>query len=294
MSNHTLSDIDSLIGGCYMGKRILSDVDVLSVGLVRKGANKKQYFLLKEDIMPKDKDDNIEEVNIEEVVPGLMDKIKAVVGKVVKSTVDEALADNEDADDNDAGNEGADDNDAGNEDAGDADKDTGATVIEELKKAHGGQLEAIGKQHEAQVATLQSKVDEIEKSLGDRIEKAEKEAEKKADELEKRAYLEKAAEFRALPAKVEELGEKLHAINKSVGKDEMDWLVSLLKAVDNQLGAAGIFSEIGTSKTPEEAKLYEKVEKAQSDGNPAEALLAMPAAEQAQILDDMKKGAKRQ
>ena len=73
--------------------------------------------------------------------------------------------------------------------------------------------------------------------------------------------------------------------------EDFEWLMATFTAVDKQLGAAGILSEFGTSKTPDELALEDKVEKIAKEQKISytDALLTLPEAEQEQLLAQMRK-----
>lgn len=129
------------------------------------------------------------------------------------------------------------------------------------------------------------------KQLQTRLEKAEAEAQRVQEDTAEKEMIQKARDFSALPIRYDELGRRLYKLSKALVAEDFEWLTSLLNAVDKQLGAAGILNELGTSKTPDELALEDRVEKvAKEKGIPYDqALLEMPEAEQKQLLAQMRK-----
>ena len=146
--------------------------------------------------------------------------------------------------------------------------------------------EAIGKVEKA----LTDKYGAEIAALKDRLEKSETEANKIKDEAAEREMVQKARNFPALPIRYDELGKKLYGFSKVLKTEDFDWLMATLTAVDKQLGAAGILNEVGTSRSPEELALEDKVEKTATEEKKsyAEAMLGLSKAEQEQLLAQMR------
>jgi ABC-type transporter MlaC component len=79
----------------------------------------------------------------------------------------------------------------------------------------------------------------------------------------------------------------MYNVAKSVPAEEYEKVEALLKAADAQLGAAGIFGEMGTSRTPEQVELEDKVEKAATEKSYKEALLELDGTDQQRLLKEM-------
>lgn len=166
-------------------------------------------------------------------------------------------------------------------------------ALEAVQKAH---LDAIEKAHQAKIEALEKAMAEKYETqltaLSERVEKAEQERLAAIEKRERREYLEKAMTYRALPGtSYTDLGDMLYTLAKSVEQTEFEKWAALLKAVDAQLGAAGIFAEMGTARTPEQATLEDKIAKANQElKDPAAALLALSETEQYELLKSMRGG----
>lgn len=110
-------------------------------------------------------------------------------------------------------------------------------------------------------------------------------------EIEKSAtvYLEKARELPALPVRAEDLAKHLAVIEKA-GKETAEYMVALLKAVNAAIVDGGLFKEFGTTQA--EANLVEKSSVLIKSGKKDEVvkmLLDMPESEQLAFIEDMRK-----
>ncbi len=110
-------------------------------------------------------------------------------------------------------------------------------------------------------------------------------------EIEKSAtvYLEKARELCALPIKAEDLAKHLAVIEKA-GKETAEYMVALLKAVNATIVDGGLFKEFGTTQA--ETNLVEKSSALIKSGKKDEVvkmLLDMPENEQLAFIEDMRK-----
>ncbi len=128
-------------------------------------------------------------------------------------------------------------------------------------------------------------------ALRERLEKSETEAVKIKEEAAERDMIQKARNFPALPIRYDELGKKLYGFSKVLKAEDFEWLMATFAAVDKQLGTAGILNELGTSKSPEELAIEDKVEKVAKDEKKSytDAMLSLPKAEQEQLLAQMRK-----
>ena len=228
----------------------LTEMEIETVGLVQSGAVGVDFLLLKNREGGSTMGD-VTQPTTETLLEGVLEKLKGVF--VSKEEIGQVIQ------------------------TGTADT---ATKVADLQKAYEASLEEIKKANE-----------ELKKSnegMQAKLEKAEADAKLEKEEREKREYIEKAAEFRALPVQYNELGAELHSMAKAMPKEEYEWVFALLKAVDNQLGAAGIFNEMGTTSTPEELEAVDKINKAVAEGkDPKEALLSLSKAEQEEVLSRM-------
>jgi len=226
-------------------KHQLTNLKILTVGLVKRGANMKEFFLLKsEDADSQQLEEFAREVNMpaNEGDTAVLDQ----VGEIFKDDptplgkFKEWLA---------ALGKGADEGDGTDPDPKtetDPEPEPQVVAVEVLQS----QIEAFQKSQEA---------------LQERLEKAEKEAATEREARERQEYIEKAKSFASLPAKPQELGEYLMFVAKSDEK-RYEWVEAFLKAVDAQLAEAGIYQEFGTSKEGEEETLLEKAKKLAAEG----------------------------
>jgi hypothetical protein len=139
------------------------------------------------------------------------------------------------------------------------------------------QLDAIQEQHKTNLDAIQKAVEEKYEAkmeaLQKQVDSAQAYADEQTEKAERREYLEKAMGMRTLPLATSDLGNLMYNVAKSVPAEEYEKVEALLKAADAQLGAAGIFGEMGTSRTPEQVELEDKVEKAATEKSYKEALL---------------------
>ncbi len=146
--------------------------------------------------------------------------------------------------------------------------------------------EAIGKVEKA----LTDKYGAEITALRERLEKSETEASKIKEEAAERDMIQKARNFPALPIRYDELGKKLHGFSKVLKTEDFEWLMATFAAIDKQLGTAGILNELGTSRSPEELAIEDKVEKVAKDEKKSytDAMLSLSKAEQEQLLAQMR------
>lgn len=265
--NQEDKDLLEQSGGVYE----LSDLDIVTVGLVTRGANQEEFYLTKQDekggkIMPQEEvviDKKDEEV-VEET---LITKLKQLF--IPRDEVDELLK--------------ADPEPEPEPEPEPVAKDDAipAAVLD--------RLDAIEEQHEERLAEL-TKANEATQA---KLEKAEQEAATEREKREQREWLEKATQYQVLPVGRDELGKHLHAFAKALDQEQMDWLTELLKATDATLFDAGLYYEKGTSQAAEQLPIIQKVQKdAEESGDLRAALLNLPAAEQRQLLKALQGGEK--
>lgn len=244
----------------------LTDLDVMSIGLVEQGAVGEDFLALKS----KDGGNNMADKNetkdtkdVKETQETLIEKLKGM------------FATKEDMTNIQAELEKAAETETPAKEETPPETPTEDSAI--LKR-----LDEMEKARESEISLLQKANEDMKAEL----EKAKEIASNEKEAREKREYLEKAYTLKAFPVSYAELGDFLHKVSKSM-PDEYNWLFELLKTADTQLGAAGIFNEMGTTKTPEELEIEQKVEKAVSEGkSPKEAVLSLSKAEQQQMLDE--------
>ena len=153
--------------------------------------------------------------------------------------------------------------------------------VEEVKKGSSARVAELEKAYEARMEELKK----ANEDLAAKVAEAEKKAALEKEAREKREFIEKAASFMALPARYDELGTRLYELSKTAAPEVYEWFFALLKAADAQLGAAGIFNEMGTSAAVEQLEVVDKVKKAVESGkNPKEVLLSLSKEEQVDIL----------
>lgn len=157
--------------------------------------------------------------------------------------------------------------------------------LDKQQELHEEQLGAVEKKLEAR---YQDVIDKLEEQVGD-LRKSRDTAIEKA---EQREFIEKAELLRAFPVSPLELGERMHHLSKSLSPEDYQWWEATLKAVDGQIGAAGIFGEFGTSRTPESIEIEDKAAQVAKEQklSYAEALLSLPAHEQQRLLKESRGG----
>ncbi len=262
----------------------LSDIHVDTVGLVSAGAIGEDFFLTKKkgvDKMPDELD--VEVVDTE--APSFWDKMKKLLGErpaqeiVVTEPVTETKTEVKSV--------------------SEIKKDE--KVVEPEKAVAPVTPVAPAAPVVAPQVDFNEAVSEVEKALTDkygaeiaalreRLEKSETEANRIKEEAAERDMIQKARNFPALPVRYDELGKKLHGFSKVMKAEDFEWLMATFAAVDKQLGAAGILNELGTSRSPEELAIEDKVEKTAKDEKKSysDAMLSLSKAEQEQLLAQMR------
>jgi len=132
-------------------------------------------------------------------------------------------------------------------------------------------------------------IEKANKTLQEDLAKAQSEIEAlrqdrdlQKSERQRREFIEKASKLQMLPLGIEEKSSLLLKAANALEDDDYKKLESLLVTVDRQLAKTNIlYSEIGTSRTPEQVTIEDKI--AKSD-NPAEALLSLSEDDQAELL----------
>ncbi len=271
----------------------LSEVDVLSVGLVQHGAIDEDWFLTKSDggdiVADEKKDVEVIDTDNEK----FWDKVKKVAGEVFAS---KAVAEEKEAPVAESEEPKA-ELSVEKEDKGDADmtkdvekkdaelktevkveasEETQPDFTEQFAEMQKTVQEMADAKHEATIKSLQDKVITLEKKNADTEESTER-----------AELVERARDFRALPGKYPEMGKRFYTLKKSLEKDDFEWWIALLKATDEQLFVAGIFNERGTTLTPDNIKVEEKLLKqAEEDDIPIdEAMLKLSREDQESMLE---------
>ena len=203
---------------------MLKDVDVSTVGLVARGANRKRIFLTKsndkEDISMADQDDKTPDAVMPE--EQLKDFSKDVVAEETEGAVKAFLK----------GLFG------GDVDEGDSDDDdTPAVVVipEELQK---------------KLDTIDTLV-ENQKELAEKLEKAQQDLVNANSTAEEKVFLAKADKLTSIGADREEMAKFMTFLNKS-DSEQLEWFEGFVKGANAQLAEAGIYSEFGKSQSPDQ------------------------------------------
>ena len=276
----------------------LSDVDVLSVGLVQAGAVGEDFFLTKSD----GGDNMADEL---EVIDTNDEKFWNKVGKFI----DEKLGKQEEAVTVEKETPVAESVETEAElsvtDKGDENM---AEVVEKQDVEQEAETEITAEVPEvtehtetnlaAQLAdiqkSLEAKYEDKIKGLEDKVVTLEKKNADTEEAVERRELVQKARDFMALPGKYPELGERFYTLKKSVEQEDFDWWMALLKAADEQLAMAGIFNERGTTLTPANIEVEEKLLKqAEEEKIPLdEAMLKLSVEDQKSMLKVSRQEAK--
>jgi len=202
---------------------MLKDVDVNTVGLVARGANRKRFFLTKsndeEDISMAEQDDKtpadaLTEEQIKEYSKGVVaEETEGAVMAFFKGLF------------------------SGDSDEETSDDDTPAVVVipEELQK----KLDMVD--------TLV----ENQKELADKLEKAQQDLVDANSTAEEKVFLVKADKLTSIGADREEMAKFMVFLNKN-DNEMLEWFEGLMKGANAQLAEAGIYSEIGKNNSPEQ------------------------------------------
>lgn len=262
----------------------LEDIEVQSVGLVPKGANMQEFFLLKNRKgagMSKPTID-IEEVTTEETpdeVRGVLQQVADGIAGLFKTVEQSEPAEK-------AEPEGDDPEPQPDPEPEPAAADNGN--LEKLLKAQTDRFEALLKQQKAEFDKEVSGLKTDLEKANERAEKAEQFADGQTEKAERQAMLQKALDYRAIPVKPNELGDLLYTLSKKLEGEEYEQVEAILKAADKQAWTAGLFKEAGTSRTPEEVDAEAKIEKMMADEGIEykDALLKLSPAEQVELMGE--------
>jgi hypothetical protein len=275
----------------------LSDVEVLTLGLVNQGANKAEFFLMKADNGADEKpakeadavndqvvtDQSELDVAVEKASTSIWRKLLSLfksnveqelieaepptypITETVTQHTEQPLPDIEKI-------------------SAEPETTTVATPAPHIPVTEETMTEQTTVQPVAVSDLLVEKMATLEKDRDDlrtRLEKAEREAAQERDARERLTYLEKAQSFAIVPVKPDELAEQLHWLAKTEPKREQFW-EGILKAMDT-IAKDNAFIEVGTSKSPAEMSVLEKAQSMVENGKAKslkEALLAIPKNEQ--------------
>jgi len=259
----------------------LQDVQVETLGLVNRGANQEDFFLLKSEDREGDEtsqnkvqeshESKMEEKITKSVWQKLIDLFKTSVAELPEEeTVEEDTV--------------------VEEKQGVITEQTTEEVIEEkseeliidsvTEKIVTEKNMGESKMAEEQTAEVITKA--MYDDLATKYADIAKELEAEKIEKAKISWVNKAAGFGYVPVASKELGEHLYNISKYDAK-EADWLVDLLKSYDAMLQDSGFFMEKGTSTVESDV-----IEKAMKADNVKDALLALPRSEAERYLREMR------
>lgn len=254
----------------------LKDVQVDTLGLVSRGANGEDFFLLKtedtnaeiaggDEVQASDQSEMEEKVT-KTIWQKLIDLFKQEIVEIEESqqVPDEVEVVNTDKQETEIIQE-----EVVQEEVMEEEK---SVAVEEEETQKGEDTmpteELISK---ADFEKAQSEIAELKKALEDeKVEKA------------KLGWISKASEFGYVPVSSKELAEHLYNLAKYDSK-EADWLVDLLKSYDAMLEDSGLFAEKGTNKIETDA-----VAKALNSENVKDALLSLSRKDAEAYLREMR------
>jgi len=262
----------------------LSDVEVETLGLVNRGANREEFFLMKNA-----EDQNIEsELAISDAITKTVwQRIMGLFQKAAQDVVPNAMLDTEDETE---------------EETEDMEKDTAkestltsktaladpepvapeavivATAKEDIVTPETVITEpvitVVKEDHMEENVMAENEISKADyEAIAKRLELAETELAKARDEKEQQVWLTKAAGFTYLPIAQAELAGKLYTIAK-LDAGLAEWVAEVFKAVDNMVADSGMFVEKGHN-IPE----VDAVTKAMQAADPKAALLGLPKQE---------------
>jgi hypothetical protein len=252
-------------------KNFLSNIDVLSIGFVKEGANN-QHFLLtkqKEDGGMSEEEATTTTGDDQEEQQGLWEKLKEMLPSLVKEAVDEAVTTTGEEEEQEIETPGLEER------------------MDAIEKAHQQAQELLDEKirlKEAQIETLTKQLE----TKDEKVQKLVDEAQVQKEAQEKAVILAKAEWFGNLPDTVA-LGEKLFEIKKALGDEGLKWWLEYMKTADYTLKMAGVFGEKG-SATVVEKTLDDEVQAIakEQDISYGKALLQLPKEKQAKLLDEMR------
>jgi len=196
----------------------LKDVDVETVGLVSKGANRKPFFLTKSE----DEEDNsmADELKVQETpVEELEDRVEvteeqvekgvmAFFGKLFKG---------------------------GESDEKPKEEPVITVIPEEIQK----QIDAI------------PELIRTTAELSEKLEKAQKDLADANADVEKKTFLAKADKLTSIGADREKVADFMAFLNKA-DSGQLEWFEGFVTGINAQLAEAGIYQEIGKNNAPEQ------------------------------------------
>jgi outer membrane biosynthesis protein TonB len=248
----------------------LFDVDVQTVGLVKRGANKKRWFLMKsqEDNMADEKDvleslneiEQVEEGDLEiKHVRTLASVLKGFFGMITEKPEPEPEPEPEPPDESDL-----------------------EARMDELEKAHKTQLE----QAAVELQKAQDEAAEARKEAAEALEKADA-----ITEAKRKAELEPIAKAAGMET------DMLYGLEKA-SPEAFEAVVTAFEAKDKQLEEAGFWAEKGSSQTGEQETSKRILERAtaleKSDGLSREDALVAATVEMGNKYDEYREQLGRQ
>ena len=242
----------------------LSDIKVNTVGLVKRGANQEEFFLLKED-----------------AEPGFWDKLRTVVK--------ELLAPLTPTKESQEVKEVSEKTEVVETKKEEVKVETTAAPVAEVK-TEPEKVETV-KQSTPDVTALIERVNTMQKALEEmqvKLTESNGRVQKAEDTVIERTYLEKAEQFAAIPVKKEELAKHLTVLAR-VDKATADYFEAVLGTMSNIAKDAGLYGEIGTTRTPEEVE-FSKI--ARDSKDPQAAILEQSVEAQEKYLLSMYEKAK--
>lgn len=234
----------------------LEDMRILTVGLVKRGANQENFFLLKsktEDNNMSDETTNVEDQEVETVdFEEILEENPGLGQKFLKFLQEKFSSEEEETEEVEAVDEEVEEPELEKADEPQTDPEPEPAPTVEIPEFVTDQLAALQKSNEA---------------MRDELQKYQKQAEEERENRERQEYLEKAEAMSNLPEQPAKVADILHTLAKH-DKGMGEALETLLKAVDAQIAEAGFYGEYGTNLVPEETdamkEAQERVQKGEA------------------------------
>lgn len=271
----------------------LTDVEVATLGLVTRGANKEEFFMLKsegKDAESADDENEMQKSNQsemeEKVTKSVWNKLIGLFKQSIEKTKDIKI---EDID-----TEKLDEN----INAEKACEDENKSVDESAETGEGeDENESMDTNMESETLKGENKMPDNEELISKAdFEKAQNEiaflkaeVEKSREREARQVWLNKAVEIGYAPVASTELADHLYNISKLDAK-EVDWVVDLLKSYDNLLKDSGMFSDFGTARVVDES---DPIVKAINSGDTKAALLSMDRKTALSAIEEMRAYARK-
>lgn len=220
----------------------LKGLKITAVALCKQGANPDAHIMLYKSIDPKG---GKTMKTLEEILKGLPQEEQDAINAELKKAQDTMPADMKEK-----------------MDAAEADK----VKAENLAKSLQTELDNLkvsksaAEQEEEMLKSLPEAMRKAYTDMKKKAEAAEAVAKAMQEESVKKEYIAKAAVFKSLPTKAEELGEILKTVAK-VDKAVCDKLEGILKATNELVEKGAAFKEIGSSRSEKTTAAVEQLEK---------------------------------